>query len=62
MALKITRLSRLTGLGLPGVVKVLPLLVPVEDGEAQHASGDGLGFLQQLVQMHHGIICKTGET
>lgn len=60
MDFELTKLK--ASVGSPGVVKVLLLLVPVEDGEAQHAPGDGLGLLQQLVQMHHGIICQTGET
>lgn len=40
------------------MVKVLFVLVPVEDRKTQHAAGDGLRLLQQLVQMHHGIIWR----
>lgn len=34
---------------LPGVVEVLFVLVPVEDGETQHPAGDDLRLLQELV-------------
>lgn len=33
----------------PRLQEVLLLLVPVEDGERQHAAGDVLGLLQQLL-------------
>lgn len=33
----------------PRLQEVLLLLVPVEDGEGQHAAGDVLGLLQQLL-------------
>lgn len=47
---------------LPDVVKVLFVLVSVKDGEGQHPACDDLCLLQQLVEMHHGIICKTAIT
>lgn len=34
---------------LPGMVKILFILVPVEDRETQHPAGDDLCLLQQLV-------------
>lgn len=34
---------------LPGMVEVLFVLVPVEDGETQHPASDDLCLLQQLV-------------
>ncbi len=42
----------------PGLLEVLLLLVPVEDFKRQHPAGDHLGFLQQLVQMDGGVICR----
>lgn len=44
------------------MVKVVFVLVSVKDSEGQHAACDGLGLLQQLVEMHHGIICKRAMT
>lgn len=39
----------LGGYHLPGVVKVLFILVSVEDGERQHPPGDHLGLFQELI-------------
>lgn len=40
----------------PRLQEVLLLLIPVEDGEWQHAAGDVLRLLQQLLQLDAGII------
>lgn len=43
---------------MPCMVKVLFVLVAIEDGEGQHSPRDSLGFLQQLCEMDCGVIWK----
>lgn len=48
--------------GAPVLLEVLPLLVSVEDGERQHPASDRLCFLQQLVQVDGGVICRCTDS
>lgn len=40
----------------PAVVEVLLVLIAVEDGEGEHPASDDLSLLEQLSQMHRGVI------